>query len=285
MRRLALVLGAGGQLGDAMATGLGRHYEVVARTRNEVDVTVPDAMHAAVASVLPDVLINCAAYTNVDGAEQDPVTALAVNASSVRTMARLAGEFDVTLVHYSTDFVFDGVATAPYRETDAPNPRGTYAVSKLLGEWLAADAPRHYVLRVESLFGGPRAKSSVDRILDGILAGSPVRAFADRTVSPSYVEDVVAATAALLARRSPSGVYHCVNSGYTTWSGLAHEVARIAGRPDAPITDVSMDDAQLVAPRPKFAALANAKLAAEGVIMPTWQQAIERYVHARAGHA
>ena len=282
MRRLALVLGAGGQLGEAMAAGLGRHYEVVARTREDVDVTVPDAVHATVASVLPDVLINCAAYTNVDAAEQDPVTALAVNASSVRTMARLAGDFDVTLVHYSTDFVFDGAATAPYRETDAPNPRSTYAVSKLLGEWLAADAPRHYVLRVESLFGGPRAKSSVDRILDGILTGSPVRAFADRTVSPSYVEDVVAATAALLAGRSPSGLYHCVNSGYTTWSGLAREVARIAGRPDANITDVSMDDARLLAPRPKFAALANAKLAAEGVIMPTWQQALERYVHARS---
>ena len=283
MRRLALVLGAGGQLGEAMAHGLGRHYEVVARTRQDVDVTVPDAVHATIASVLPDVLINCAAYTNVDAAEQDPVTALAVNASSVRTMARLAAEFDVTLVHYSTDFVFDGAATAPYRETDAPNPRSTYAVSKLLGEWLAADAPRHYVLRVESLFGGPRAKSSVDRILDGILAGAPVRAFADRTVSPSYVEDVVAATAALLAGRSPSGVYHCVNSGYTTWSGLAREVARIAGRPDTRITDVSMDDARLVAPRPKFAALANDKLAAEGVIMPTWQQALERYVHARSG--
>jgi dTDP-4-dehydrorhamnose reductase len=281
MRRLALVLGAGGQLGEAMVTGLGRHYEVVARTREELDITAADAVHATVASVLPDVLINCAAYTNVDAAEQDPVRAFAVNASSVRTMARLASEFDVTLVHYSTDFVFDGSAAAPYSETDAPNPRSTYAVSKLLGEWLAADTARHYVLRVESLFGGPRAKSSVDRILDGILSGAPVRAFADRTVSPSYVEDVVAATAALLAGRSPFGVYHCVNSGYTTWSGLAREVARIAGRPDARITDISMDDAGLVAARPKFAALANAKLAAEGVVMPSWQHALERYVHAR----
>lgn len=275
------MLGAGGQLGEAMVTGLGRHYEVVARTREDVDVTVPDAVHATVASVLPDVLINCAAYTNVDGAEQDPVSALAVNASSVRTMARLAADFDVTLVHYSTDFVFDGASATPYTEIDPPNPRSTYAVSKLLGEWLAADAPRHYVLRVESLFGGPRAKSSVDRILDGILSGTPVRAFADRTVSPSYVDDVVAATAALLAGRSPFGVYHCVNSGYATWSELAREAARIAGRPDAQIVDVSMSDARLAAPRPKFAALANAKLAAEGIVMPSWQQALERYVHAR----
>lgn len=275
------MLGAGGQLGEAMVTGLGRHYEVVARAREDVDVTVPDAVHATVASVLPDVLINCAAYTNVDGAEQDPVTALAVNASSVRTMARLAADFDVTLVHYSTDFVFDGAADTPYTETDRPNPRSVYAVSKLLGEWLAADAPRHYVLRVESLFGGPRAKSSVDRILDGILSDTPVRAFADRTVSPSYVDDVVAATAALLAGRSPFGVYHCVNSGHATWSELAREAARIAGRPDAQIVDVSMSDARLVAPRPKFAALANAKLAAEGIMMPPWQHALERYVHAR----
>jgi dTDP-4-dehydrorhamnose reductase len=278
MKQLVMVTGAGGQLGEAMVAQLEPRHEIVGFGRAELDVTDVNAVMSAVASVCPDVIVNCAAYTNVDGAEKDPSTALEANAWAVRALARAAAEIDAVLVHFSTDFVFDGTTDRPYTETDAPNPRGAYAVTKLLGEWFAADVPVHYVLRVESLFGGPQARSSVDKILQNILAGREVRAFADRTVSPSYVEDVVRATSALLDRRSPSGVYHCVNSGWTTWSGVARELAAIAGRPDAPIVDVMMSDAGLVATRPKFAALDNAKLTAAGIEMPTWQDALRRYV-------
>jgi dTDP-4-dehydrorhamnose reductase len=281
MRLLALVLGAGGQLGEAMAMQLGQRHEVVARTRLELDVTDNDAVSEAVASICPDVIVNCAAYTDVDGAQQDPVAALDANAWAVRTLSRAADEIDATLVHFSTDFVFDGDAERPYKEEDEPNPRGTYAGSKLLGEWFAAEAPQHYVLRVESLFGGPRAKSSIDRILDGLLAGAPVRAFADRTVSPSYVDDVVAATTALIDRHAPYGLYHCVNTGWTTWADLAHELARRIDRADAEILAVPMAEVALPTPRPRFAALSNEKLAAAGITMPTWQDAVERYLTQR----
>jgi dTDP-4-dehydrorhamnose reductase len=285
MKQLALVLGAGGQLGEAMTATLGGRYELVARARPDLDITSSRAVHDAVSGICPDVIVNCAAYTNVDGAESEPAQALAVNAWGVAALARVAAELDATLVHFSTDFVFDGAATRPYEETDPPNPRGAYAVSKLLGEWLAAEAPRHYVLRVESLFGGARARSSIDRLLDGILDGVEVRAFSDRVVSPSFVEDVVTATLGLLARGSPYGLYHCVNSGHATWAEVAREAARVAGRPDAPIAAVPMADARLIAPRPRFAALSNARLAAEGIVMPPWQDAIARYVHARAERA
>ena len=281
MRLLALVLGAGGQLGEAMAMQLGQRHEVVARTRRELDVTDDEAVSEAVTSICPDVIVNCAAYTDVDGAQQDPITALDANAWAVRTLSRVADEIDATLVHFSTDFVFDGEAERPYREEDEPNPRGAYAASKLLGEWFAAEAPQHYVLRVESLFGGPRAKSSIDRILDGLLTGAPVRAFADRTVSPSYVDDVVAATTALLDRSAPYGLYHCVNTGWTTWAALAHELARRIDRADAEILAVPMSEAALATPRPRFAALSNEKLSAAGITMPTWQDAVERYLAQR----
>jgi dTDP-4-dehydrorhamnose reductase len=138
------------------------------------------------------------------------------------------------------------------------------------------------VLRVESLFGGPEAKSSVDRILDNLQFDREVVAFSDRTVSPSYVDDVVQATSALIDAVAPSGVYHCVNSGWTTWSGLARELAAIVGKPGAAIRDLPMDQARLLAPRPKFAALSNEKLTARGVEMPTWQSALRRYVESRA---
>jgi dTDP-4-dehydrorhamnose reductase len=278
MKLLVLVVGAGGQLGEAMAGQLSVKHTTVPVTRSELDVANPDAVFSVVSDVMPDVIINCSAYTNVDAAEDDPVAALRVNAMAVRTLARAAARIDATLVHYSTDFVFDGVTDRPYSELDAPNPRGTYAMSKLLGEWFAAEAPRHYVLRVESLFGGARARSSVDRILENLRAQKPVRAFVDRTVSPSFVEDVVTATSELLRLQAPTGRYHCVNSGWTNWAGLSRELARLIERPDADIEEITMSAAGLKAPRPLFAALSNQKLIDAGVAMPSWQDALARYV-------
>lgn len=281
MKLLALVVGAGGQLGEAMIDQFSVLHAVVPRRRADLDVTREDAVMAAVREVMPDLIVNCSAYTDVDGAEDHPVEALEVNAMAVRALARAAADIDATLIHYSTDFVFDGATDRPYTEGDAPNPRGTYAMSKLLGEWFAATAPKHYVLRVESLFGGARARSSVDRILENLRAGNPVRAFADRTVSPSFVDDVVAATAGLLRVQAPFGLYHCVNSDWTTWAGLSRELARLVGRPETLVEDTRMADAKLKASRPLFAALANDKLTAAGVAMPTWQDALSRYVDGR----
>jgi len=277
MKLLVLIVGAGGQLGQAMAGVLSARHEVVTSTHSEMDLADAATTREAVTAICPDVIVNCAAYTNVDGAEQEPAAAFAANAWGVRTLARLATEIDATLVHFSTDFVFDGNTDRPYVEDDAPNPRGAYAVSKLVGEWLAAETPRHYILRVESLFGGPQGKSSVDKILDGIRAGREVTAFSDRTVSPSYCEDVAAVTASLLAKPAPFGLYHCVNTGWTTWAALAHELARLAGKPDAPIAEVPMASLSLKVQRPRFAALSNAKLAATGITLPTWQDALARY--------
>ena len=278
MRSLALIVGAAGQLGSAMAEGLSRRHEVVAMTRHDLDIADAVAARDLVSSVCPDLIVNCAAYNQVDAAEQDALSALSANAWGVRTLAGVATEIGATLVHFSTDFVFDGTVNRPYVEDDTPNPRSTYACSKLLGEWLAQDTPQHYVLRVESLFGGPQVRSSVDRMLASIRAGEEVRAFVDRTVSPSYVPDVVAATAAIVERGSPFGLYHCVNTGWTNWAALARELAGLAGRPDAAIREIRMADAGLAANRPQFAALSNAKLAREGVVMPAWQDALKRYL-------
>jgi len=201
--RRVLVTGAGGQLAHYVARAFSES-EVVALDHRALDITDPAAVAAAVDAAPPDVIVNCAAFNDVDGAEERPEQALAVNAFAVRSLALAAEQAGAVLVHFSTDFVFDGTTDRPYLESDVPNPRGVYAVSKLLGEWMAVDSPRHYVLRVESLFGGPHARSSVDKILDNILAGTGVRAFSDRTVSPSYVEDVVSATSALLSSISGS---------------------------------------------------------------------------------
>ncbi|OFW21520.1 MAG: dTDP-4-dehydrorhamnose reductase [Acidobacteria bacterium RIFCSPLOWO2_12_FULL_66_21] len=272
-----LVAGAPGQLGQAITERLSAAHTVVALGRADLDLTSEPDVLRLVEAEHPDVIVNCAAYNAVDDAEDNASEALAVNAFAVLGLARAARACRATLVHFGSDFVFDGRADRPYVETDEPRPESNYALSKLLGEWFAADAPRWYVLRVESLFGGPRAKSSVDRILEALRAGEPARVFIDRTVTPSFVEDVAGATAQLLERRPPSGIYHCVNSGPTTWLGIAEEAARLLGcQPD--IVPISVRDVTLKAKRPQYCALSNEKLREAGIDMPPWQDALRRYV-------
>ncbi len=279
-----LVTGAAGQLGAALLNRFrASGHVVVGTTRSELDVTCHADVMRVVSEVGPDAIVNCTAYNDVDGAEDDAATALEVNAFAVRSLARAARERDAILVHYSTDFVFEGepARTEPCAEQDRPNPQSVYGCSKLLGEWFAADAPRHYVFRVESLFGGPAARSSVDRIIDALAAGREARVFVDRVVSPSYVEDVGAATEVALAKAVPFGLYHCVNGGHTTWHELGREIARLGGWNDDLLVPVKVADVRMKAKRPQYAALGNAKLAAIGVVMPGWRDAVARHLAGR----
>ena len=256
-------------------------HEVVEFTHAGLDVTDAAVVRSVLTATKPDAIVNCAAYNDVDGAEDHPVDALNLNAFAVRALARAASACNAALVHYSTDFVFDGKAGEPHTETDAPNPRGAYAASKLIGEWFASDAPRAYVLRVESLFGSVKgarpAKGSVASILKSIQSGTEARVFEDRTISPTYVFDAAVATRVLLEQSAPAGLYHCVNSGSCTWLELAHELARQLGV-EAKITPIRMADTKLRVARPMFCVLSNAKLAALGITLPTWQDAVARYV-------
>ena len=214
--------------------------------------------------------------TNVYRDEQ--VTAFEVNAMVVGTLARAAADANAVFFHYSTDFVFSGTASTPYSELDQPEPRSVYAQSKLVGEWLAADSPQHYVMRVESLFGGANRRSSVDRIVDTVKAGQVAPVFADRVVSPSFVADVADASAFLLKTRPAYGLYHCVNTGHATWLTVGEEIVRRLGKPPASLKPISVNDVSLPAPRPQFAALDNGKLARAGYVMPSWQDALARYL-------
>lgn len=268
------VVGARGQLGAAVVHACEGRHEAIPLDRAALDITDPDAVQRTMAALRPDLVVNCAAYNAVDEAEQQAAEAIRVNAVAVRSLVRALG--GAAFVHFSTDFVFDGTAVAPYVETDKPNPLSVYAMSKLLGEWMAADAPRGYVLRVESLFGaapGARAKGSVAAIADALGTGGTPRVFEDRTVSPTSVADAARAALALVEASAPSGLYHCVNSGAATWLEVAREIARLLGC--APRFDVvPFGSVTMRAARPKYCALSNAKLAGAGVAMPAWQDAL-----------
>lgn len=284
-----LVTGAAGQLGREVTRRFAKYGPVVALRRNGLDITDHEAVLTAVGEAAPDVILNCAAYNNVDGAEDDPVTAMRVNAFAVRSLATAARERDAVLVHYGTDFVFDGDASEPYAESVPPGPQSVYATSKLLGEWFAVGAPRHYILRVESLFGGgaertdpgdPPLGSTLDRMVNALEAGRPISGFTDRIVSPSYVPDVAAATAVLVATSSAPGLYHCVNTGHASWYDVALAAARRLGR-EALLSPITMADVNTPAARPRYCALSNDKILGAGAVMPRWEDALERYLKAR----
>jgi dTDP-4-dehydrorhamnose reductase len=278
-----MVIGAAGQLGTATVRAF-VGCDVIAHTSATLDITDAAAIDHAVGQVRPDAIINCAAFNDVDAAEGRPADAFAVNAFAVRTLARAAEETGARLVHYSTDFVFDGTGSRPYTETDPPRPRSVYAASKLTGEWFALEAPGALVLRVESLFGMTRGwagrRGTFDYIANGLEQGSAVKVFTDRVVSPSYVPDIAAATRHLLETSAASGLYHCVNGGAATWEQVARELARVM-RIEPTLEPVTMEQVQLKASRPRFCALANDKLTAAGYRMPSWQDAVARWVAVR----
>jgi dTDP-4-dehydrorhamnose reductase len=278
------VLGASGQLGAAVVHEFSAGHTVIPFDHAALDITDSRKVVSEMRRVRPDAIVNCAAYNAVDRAEDEAVEALRANALAVRTLARFADESNSILVHYGSDFVFDGRASHPYGEQDRPNPRGVYAASKLLGEWFAADAPHAYVLRVESLFGrapdGRPEKGSAAVIINALKSGTVVRVFADRTVTPTYVLDAAHATRLLVESgpaRAPIGLYHCVNSDHCTWEEFAREAARLLGV-EPRLDLIRLADARLKAERPVYCALSNAKLAALGIRMPTWRESLARYI-------
>jgi dTDP-4-dehydrorhamnose reductase len=276
------VFGAAGMLGTATVPEWRDHgYQVTALTHPDLDVTEASHVDAIIARLSPGIVINCTAYNRVDEAEENLRAAFLLNGWAVRNLAQAAARARAVFVHYSTDFVFDGRASQPYGEADATNPESAYAMSKRVGEWMAGEAPRHYVLRVESLFGGPASRSTIDSMHTMMRAGKAVTPFSDRVVSPSYVPDVARATRHLVERKSPFGIYHCVNSGHATWLEVAERLREWSGLQDAEIRGQRTADVTLKAKRPQFAALSNAKLAAQGFEMPRWEDAVQRHLATR----
>lgn len=282
-----VVTGAAGRLGAALSGELERRgHDVIRLRRRELDVTCTDRVKTVIRALRPDVIVNCCAYNAVDAAESNPSLAFAVNAGAPAALADAARLSGARLVHYSSDFVFDGAASEAYPEEARTNPLSVYGASKLAGEEAVRKLPEHYVLRVESLFGGcdGAQRATVDYIAGRLTSGLPVRAIHDRSVTPSYVTDVVRATVTMLEEDIPFGTYHCVASGVTTWHDLAYEIAdQLKVRPD--IVAVNAAEFPTVAARPRFCALSNAKLKSAGIDMPDWRNALTRHLRARSALA
>ncbi|OPX84726.1 MAG: dTDP-4-dehydrorhamnose reductase [Pelotomaculum sp. PtaB.Bin104] len=224
-----LVTGAGGMQGrQVMLEYQRRGAEVVYPTHDELDISDYRQVNAATAKVRPDIVINCAAYTNVDNAEVEKEKAFLTNGLGPRNLALACREYAATLVHISTDYIFNGQAGHPYRIYDTPCPLNVYGASKLFGEAAVRETGgKYFIVRTSWLFG-PGGKNFVDTILT--LAGQKdeLQVVSDQHSSPTYTADLAAALAHLAASKV-YGTYHTTNSGITSWYGLAKKIVASAG--------------------------------------------------------
>ena len=279
---VAVVLGARGLLGTALGERLpAAGWRVAAAVGHaECDISDAGAVRALFEATRPDVVFNAAAYTDVDRAENEPAAAEAVNAAGAENVARAAATVGAAVVHYSTDFVFDGELPRPYDEDDPPSPQGRYAASKVAGDArVAAAAERHFILRVGCLYGrgGRNFPSTIVRRL---RAGETIRAHNDRLGSPTWAREVADVSAAL-ARTTHHGLYHCTAQGETTWADFARLAADILGVPADRVRGVSTAELPLKAQRPRRAILDNRRLREHGLdTLSAWQDGLRAFIAA-----
>lgn len=286
MRR-AIVFGCAGQLGVELEREFQqRGYEVMGLDRRQVDITNAEAVEAAVARVPPDVVLNAAAYNQVDVAESEPAAAFQVNALAVRNIALACRQSGARLVHYSTDYVFDGAAGRPYVETDLPHPLGAYAVSKLAGEYYArAYLDDALIIRTSGVFGLGGLQTARGNFIELMLRlareGKPIRVVEDHTGSPTYAP-LLAARTADLVERGVSGVIHCGGGTPISWFDFARLIFAEAGlEPD--LRPTSEREYRTPARRPKYSALSNERMESLGLApMPPLETAVRSYLQLRS---
>ncbi len=270
-----LVTGAAGMLGrDVVAAAGGAGHEVVALARAELDITDAEAVTAAVASARPDAIVNCAAWTDVDGAEAAEETATAINGAGAGHVAAAASEAGALLVHVSSDYVFDGTATEPYTEDARTAPQSAYGRSKLAGEHAIATAgARAAVVRSSWLFG-PHGPNFVDTMRRLGAERDELAVVDDQVGCPTYTGHLAPALVAV-AERGLTGVLHVAGGGRCSWYDLAvatFEEAGIACR----VRRQSTADLGRPAPRPAFSALAGTR--GDAPVLPPWREGLRAHL-------
>ena len=273
-----LVTGAGGMLAkDLVPCLLERGHEILALPHEELDITDLKTVRAAMNRFLPEIVINCASYTKVDEAEKEECLALMVNGYGVQTLCLLCHERDVPLVHFSTDYVFDGTKASPYTIYDEPNPINAYGRSKVLGEkyilWLLN---KFYLIRTSWLFG-LHGKSFVNTMLELGQTQKPISVINDQRGCPTWTCHLAQAVADLLETER-YGIYHVTNSEPTTWFDFARDIFRLSGM-DVQVLPITSEQLSRPAKRPKNSVLSLFPL--PEILrreMPSWTEALREYL-------
>jgi dTDP-4-dehydrorhamnose reductase len=277
-----VITGANGQLGKALEKVLTAQGEdIFGIDTPEFDVTDPKIV-PRLADIRPDLVIHCAAMTDVDGCAQDPDMAFRVNAFGTQNVAHACLRCNADMVYVSTNEVFDGRSGLPYREDDPPNPINPYASSKRAGEQMAARyLPNLYITRTSWLFG-PGGNNFPRKIIAAADSGRELKVVDDEISNPTYTPDLAEAIVQLIRTRT-YGIYHLVNSGHCSRYDFAREILQQSGREHIPVQPIKLADYRRASSVPPFTPLANTRAAELGINLRPWQEALADYFAQETG--
>jgi len=274
------IIGSTGQLGTDLVKALRSKHEIIGLTHQDLEVTDYDSC-LILKKDRPDIIVNTAAFHKTDQCEDEPLRAFSVNAVGARNIAMVSTEIKATATFISTDYVFDGSKKEPYTEEDAPNPLNTYGISKLAGELFTRQSPKHYVVRVSSLFGvaGASGKGGnfVETMITKAKENESLSVVNDMWMTPTYTKDAARIMQEIIEKRLPFGVYHGSNQGPCTWFQFAQEIMRLAGL-NPTLKPVKTSQQQTKARRPAFSALRSTKLQTYGIQAREWKEALADYL-------
>jgi len=274
---MILVVGANGMLGRDMMALIGEAARGV--DIDEIDITSLESTNRILKTLKPRIVINCAAYTDVDGCESNAELAMQVNGEGVAHLAMATREIGARLVHVSTDYVFDGSKGSPYVEDDAPCPLGVYGQSKLAGEMNAAFNPDHLIVRTQWLYG-LHGKNFVETMLRLAREKDELAVVDDQIGSPTWTVDLAHAILALL-KTGQRGIYHAANSGFCSWNGFAKAIFAEAGL-QIHVKGMTTDELNRPARRPLYSTLDCSKLERDSGFQPqSWGAALKTYLNLR----
>lgn len=277
-----LLIGADGMLGGELRERLEKKYEVTGTTLQTLDITDRDAVLAKASEVKPYYIINCAAYTNVDGCEVNYELANKVNGLAVANIAEAAKENDSTFIHISTDYVFDGKLDIEkiYTEDMTPGPISAYGKTKLVGEENAAKAEKYYILRTAWLYG-LGGKNFVKTMLKLSETHDELKVVCDQHGSPTSTTTLCEIIEQIMEKEPEYGVYHSTNEGFTTWYDFTVKIMELAGR-STKVYPVTSEEYKQMNPassdRPKNSMLSKEKLKKAGIIPSKWEDALANYL-------
>lgn len=279
-----LVIGKHGQLGAELIHALQKiNAKVFAFGHKELDISQYQIVRDTIKKIIPDVVINTAAYHVLSDCELYPQKAFAINAFALKNLAEICAREHIQFITYSTDYVFDGAKGTPYKENDRPNPLQLYGVSKLAGEYICLNYnPGSMIIRTCGLYGGKNGSRQkggniVLNLLKEAKEKETMEVSCEQVVNPTYGYDLAECTVKLLQKKAKGGIYHLSNTGYCSWYEFACEIVKLE-KLKTHIVPINRGGSFIGIKRPVFSALDTTKARSLHIVMPAWQDALKRYL-------
>jgi dTDP-4-dehydrorhamnose reductase len=283
------VIGSTGQLGTDLVKALEDGHEIIGLTHKDIEVADYESC-LILKEHRPDIVIGTAAFHKTDQCEEEPLKTFNVNAIGAKNVAIISKEMEATTVFISTDYVFDGTKNEPYTEDDTPSPINTYGISKLAGELFTKQNPKHYIVRIASVFGSAGASGKggnfVETMITKAKKGESISVIDDMWISPTYTKDAALTLKKIVESKLPYGTYHATNSGCCSWYQFAENIFQLTGL-NPVLTPIKSEQLFRKAKRPRFSALRSIKLPRYGIETREWKEALRAYLiekrHIRRG--